>query len=66
MCYVPMYLENVLMSGLVLWSVSTTPSPAWYIVPGCVCYSDTLNNVYLFVIESPKRHILGEFTSFDV
>jgi len=36
MCYVPMYLENVLMSGLVLWSVSTTPSPAWYIVPGCV------------------------------
>jgi len=35
-CYVPMYLENVLMSGLVLWSVSTTPSPAWYIVPGCV------------------------------
>ena len=36
-CYVPMYSENVLMSGLVLWSVSSTPSPAWYIVPGCVC-----------------------------
>jgi len=36
-CYVPMYVENVLMSGLVLWYVSTTPSPAWYIVPGCVC-----------------------------
>ena len=35
-CYVPMYVENVLMSVLVLWSVSTTPSPAWYIVPGCV------------------------------
>jgi len=36
-CYVPMYIENVLMSGLVLWNVSTTPSPAWYMVPGCVC-----------------------------
>jgi len=35
-CYVPMYSENVLMSGLVLWYVSTTPSLAWYIVPGCV------------------------------
>ena len=37
MCYVPMYCENVLMSGLVLWHASTMPSPAWYIVPGCVC-----------------------------
>ena len=24
------------MSGLVLWYASTTPSPAWYMVPGCV------------------------------
>jgi len=37
MSYAPMYSENVLMSGLVLWSASTTPSPAWYTVPGCVC-----------------------------
>ena len=37
MCYVPMFCENVLMSGLVLWYASTMPSPAWYIVPGCVC-----------------------------
>jgi len=37
MCYVPMFCENVLMSGLVLWYASSTPSPAWYIVPGCVC-----------------------------
>jgi len=37
MCYVPMYIENVLMSGLVLWYVSTMASPAWYMVPGCVC-----------------------------
>ena len=36
MCYVPMYCENLLMSGLGLWFASTTPSPAWYIVPGCV------------------------------
>ena len=37
MCYVPMYVENVLMSGLVLWSVSTTPSPVWYyVLCGCV------------------------------
>ena len=36
-CYVPMYIENVLMSGLVLWNASTTPNPAWYMVPGCVC-----------------------------
>jgi len=35
-CYVPMYSENVLMSGLVLWYASTSPSPAWYMVPGCV------------------------------
>ena len=37
MCYVPMFCENVLMSGLVLWYASSTPSPAWYIAPGCVC-----------------------------
>ena len=37
MAYVPMYCENLLMSGLGLWYASTTPSPAWYIVPGCVC-----------------------------
>ena len=37
MCYVPMYCENVLMSALGLWYVSTTPSPDWYIVPGCIC-----------------------------
>jgi len=37
MCYVPMFCENVLMSGLVLWYASSTPSQAWYIVPGCVC-----------------------------
>ena len=36
MCYVPMFCENVLMSGLVLWYSSTMPSLAWYIVPGCV------------------------------
>jgi len=37
MCYVPMYCENVLMSALGLWYVSTTSSPDWYLVPGCVC-----------------------------
>jgi len=35
-CYVPMYCENLLMTGLVLWHASTTSSPAWYIVLGCV------------------------------
>ena len=40
-CYVPMYCENVLMSALVLWHASTIPSPAWYIVPGCVCVTVT-------------------------
>jgi len=37
MCYVPMYCENVLMSALGLWYASTTPTPAWYLVPGCIC-----------------------------
>jgi len=37
MCYVPMYCENVLMSGLCLWYAITTPTTAWYIVPGCIC-----------------------------
>ena len=37
MAYVLMYCENLLMSGLGLWYASTMPSPAWYIVPGCVC-----------------------------
>jgi len=37
MSYVVMYCENLLMSGVVLWDVSTTPYPAWYMVPGCVC-----------------------------
>jgi len=37
MCYVPMYCENVLMSGLGLWYASTTVNPEWYIVPGCLC-----------------------------
>lgn len=37
MCYVPMYCENILMSALGLWYASTTPTPAWYIIPGCVC-----------------------------
>lgn len=37
MCYVPMYCENVLMSGLGLWYARTMTSPEWYIVLGCVC-----------------------------
>jgi len=37
MSYVLMYCENLLMSGLVLGRVSTMASPAWYMVPGCVC-----------------------------
>jgi len=36
MCYVLMFCENILMSGLVLWYVRTMPSPAWFIVPGSV------------------------------
>jgi len=36
-CYVPMFCENVLMSGLVLWYVRSVPNPAWYIEPGCAC-----------------------------
>lgn len=35
MCYVPMFCENILMSALGLWYASTTPTPPWYIVPGC-------------------------------
>jgi len=37
MVYVPMYCENLLMSALGLWYASTTPSPAWFVVPICVC-----------------------------
>jgi len=37
MCYVPMYCENLLMSGLCLWYAITRPTSAWYIVPGCLC-----------------------------
>jgi len=37
MCYVPMYCENILMSGLCLWYATTTPTSAWYLVPGCLC-----------------------------
>jgi len=36
-CYVPMYCENLLMSGLCLWYAITRPPSAWYIVPGCLC-----------------------------
>jgi len=37
MCYVPMYCENLLMSGLCLRSAITAPTSAWYMVPGCLC-----------------------------
>jgi len=35
-CCLPMYCENVVMSALILWNVSTMASPVW-LVPGCVC-----------------------------
>jgi len=37
MCYIPIYFENVLMSSLLLWYASRSVSPAWYIVPFCLC-----------------------------
>jgi len=36
MCYVPIFCENLLMSAIVWGYARTMPSPAWYVVPGCV------------------------------
>ena len=40
MVYVLLYSENLLMCALGVWYASlarTSPNPAWYVLPGCVC-----------------------------
>jgi len=37
MVYVLLYSENLLMCALGVWYARTSPNPAWYVVPGCVC-----------------------------